>query len=192
MDFAGGHLDLTYYQGLSHLLLRQPLQATEAFHTALDALPSNSAKARAILLLSLAIALAQGNELTTPAGTATEALTIGGDQPIGRVRSGLANSAGSSARPPAATSCGTWTSNCTPSRAPLNGRSRGRSRNLGAIGIWTGQLDFVPAAVVRDAVVQLEELGYEPSGSARTSAASRSRRASSWPPPTTWRRPPGS
>ena len=52
-------LDLTYYQGLSHLLLRQPLQATEAFHTALDALPSNCAKARAILLLSLAIALAQ-------------------------------------------------------------------------------------------------------------------------------------
>ena len=32
--------------------------------------------------------------------------------------------------------------------------------NLGAVGIWTSQFDFVAAPVVRDAVVQLEELGY--------------------------------
>jgi probable F420-dependent oxidoreductase len=32
--------------------------------------------------------------------------------------------------------------------------------NLGAVGIWTGQLDFVPAPVVRDTVARLEELGY--------------------------------
>ena len=120
MDFAGGHPISPTTRASATSLLRQPLQATEAFHTALDALPSNRAKARAILLLSLAIALAQGNELDHAVGTATEALTIGGDQPIGRVRrSGLANSAGSSARPPAATSCGTWTSNCTPSRGTL-------------------------------------------------------------------------
>jgi hypothetical protein len=32
--------------------------------------------------------------------------------------------------------------------------------NLGTIGIWTSQLDFVPAAVACDAVAQVEELGY--------------------------------
>jgi probable F420-dependent oxidoreductase len=32
--------------------------------------------------------------------------------------------------------------------------------NLGRIGIWTGQLDFVPASAARDAVRQIEKLGY--------------------------------
>ena len=32
--------------------------------------------------------------------------------------------------------------------------------NLGALGIWTSQFDFMAAPVVRDAVAQLEELGY--------------------------------
>jgi probable F420-dependent oxidoreductase len=32
--------------------------------------------------------------------------------------------------------------------------------NLGRIGIWTGQFDFVPANTVRDAVRELEHLGY--------------------------------
>lgn len=32
--------------------------------------------------------------------------------------------------------------------------------NLGTIGIWTSQLDFVPAAVACDAVAQVEQQGY--------------------------------
>lgn len=31
---------------------------------------------------------------------------------------------------------------------------------LGKVGIWTGQLDFVPAAELREAVQEIEELGY--------------------------------
>jgi transcriptional regulator with XRE-family HTH domain len=85
MDFAGGHLDLTYYQGLSHLLLHKPREAAEAFGTALEALPTSRIKARAILLLSLAIALAQHNKHDHAVAAATEALTIANDQPIGRV-----------------------------------------------------------------------------------------------------------
>lgn len=86
MDSAGGHLDLTYYQGLSHLLLRRPQDAGEAFAAALDALPASRVKARAILLLSLGVALAQDDEVDHAVATANEALTIGGDQPIGRVQ----------------------------------------------------------------------------------------------------------
>lgn len=32
--------------------------------------------------------------------------------------------------------------------------------NLGKVGIWTGQLDFVPAATIREVAQQLEALGY--------------------------------
>lgn len=32
--------------------------------------------------------------------------------------------------------------------------------NLGKLGIWTGQLDFAPADVVRETVRELEQLGY--------------------------------
>jgi probable F420-dependent oxidoreductase len=31
---------------------------------------------------------------------------------------------------------------------------------IGRVGVWTGQLDFSPAAVVRDAAREVEELGY--------------------------------
>jgi probable F420-dependent oxidoreductase len=31
---------------------------------------------------------------------------------------------------------------------------------IGRVGVWTGQLDFSPAAVVRDAAHEVEELGY--------------------------------
>jgi len=31
---------------------------------------------------------------------------------------------------------------------------------IGRVGIWTGQLDFAPAAVVREAVAEVEALGY--------------------------------
>jgi probable F420-dependent oxidoreductase len=32
--------------------------------------------------------------------------------------------------------------------------------NLGRVGIWTGQLDYQPASAAREAVAELEELGY--------------------------------
>jgi probable F420-dependent oxidoreductase len=32
--------------------------------------------------------------------------------------------------------------------------------NLGRVGIWTGQLDYQPAGAARDAVAELEDLGY--------------------------------
>jgi len=32
--------------------------------------------------------------------------------------------------------------------------------NLGRVGIWTGQLDYQPASAARDAVAELEDLGY--------------------------------
>ena len=31
---------------------------------------------------------------------------------------------------------------------------------IGRVGVWTGQLDFSPAAIVRDAACEVEELGY--------------------------------
>jgi probable F420-dependent oxidoreductase len=33
-------------------------------------------------------------------------------------------------------------------------------RRIGRVGVWSGQLDFSPAAVVRDAAREVEELGY--------------------------------
>jgi hypothetical protein len=85
MDFAGTTLDITYYTGLSHLLLDEPAAAGSAFQSALDNLPASRVKARAILLLSLAMAAAQDRQPDQAAAKAGEALTIADDQPIGRV-----------------------------------------------------------------------------------------------------------
>lgn len=86
MDFASGHLDLTYYEGLSHVHLLDPQAAAEAFKAALTALPQRRVKARAILMLSLAIAFAQAEQLDQATDEAARALAIAGDQPIRRVR----------------------------------------------------------------------------------------------------------
>jgi probable F420-dependent oxidoreductase len=40
-----------------------------------------------------------------------------------------------------------------PTRPPVR-------RGLGPVGIWSGQFDFSPAAVVREAVAELDDLGY--------------------------------
>ena len=85
MDFVGEQLDLAYYEGLSHLLIEQPEAAGSAFRVALANLPASRVKARAILMLSVALAAAQAHEHDEAVATASEALTIAGDQPIGRV-----------------------------------------------------------------------------------------------------------
>jgi hypothetical protein len=85
MDFAGDRLDLAYYAGLSHLILHDAASATESFQAALHSLPASRVKARAILLLSLAMAAAKGSRPDEAAARAGEALTIADDQPIGRV-----------------------------------------------------------------------------------------------------------
>jgi transcriptional regulator with XRE-family HTH domain len=85
MDFVGDRLDVAYYAGLSHLLLHDPVSATESFQAALDSLPASRVKARAILLLSLAMAAAQDCRPEEAAARAGEALTIADNQPIGRV-----------------------------------------------------------------------------------------------------------
>jgi transcriptional regulator with XRE-family HTH domain len=85
MDFEGPTLDVTYYTGLGHLLLDEPGAAHESFQTALNGLGASRVKARAMLLLSLAMAAAAGRQPEEAAARAAEALTIGDDQPIGRV-----------------------------------------------------------------------------------------------------------
>jgi tetratricopeptide (TPR) repeat protein len=85
MDFAGHHLDLGYYTGLSYLLLNEPAAAAAAFQDALDSLAPERLKARAILMLSLAMAAAADRRHDQAAATASEALTIADDQPIGRI-----------------------------------------------------------------------------------------------------------
>lgn len=85
MDFAKGMLDITYYQGLSHLLLGQADEAGVAFQSALDGVPDTRVKARAMLLLSLAMAAAQNQQFDQAAANASQALTVSGDQPIRRV-----------------------------------------------------------------------------------------------------------
>ena len=44
--------------------------------------------------------------------------------------------------------------------APLTERPPVDRTALGKVGIWSGQFDFSPAEVVREAVAELEELGY--------------------------------
>ncbi len=85
MDFAGQHLDLSYYEGLSHLLIGQPEAAGAAFGVALGYLPKSRVKARAILTLSIAVAAAHAHQLDEAVARASEALAIAGDQPIRRV-----------------------------------------------------------------------------------------------------------
>jgi transcriptional regulator with XRE-family HTH domain len=85
MDFAGEVLDVTYYEGLSHLLLNEPEHAGGSFRSALDNLPSARVKARSVLLLSVALAGAQGRQVDQAAAHASEALTLASDQPIERV-----------------------------------------------------------------------------------------------------------
>lgn len=85
MDFAGDRLDLSYYNGLSNLLVGEPEAAGAAFGTALDNLPESRIKARAILMLSVALAAAQAQQLDEAVARAGEALTLADDQPIRRV-----------------------------------------------------------------------------------------------------------
>jgi hypothetical protein len=63
MDFAGRRLDVSYYEGLGQLLIRQPGAAGSAFTTALRHLPESRVKARAMLMLSVAVAAAQAQDL---------------------------------------------------------------------------------------------------------------------------------
>jgi transcriptional regulator with XRE-family HTH domain len=85
MDFVGETLDVAYYEGLSHLLLYQPDLAGASFRAALANLPATRVKARAILLLSVAMAAARNDQLDEAAAITTEAVTIASDQPIGRI-----------------------------------------------------------------------------------------------------------
>lgn len=85
MDFASEHLDLSYYEGLSLLLIGQSEAAGTAFGAALGNLPKTRLKARAILTLSIAVAAAEAQQLDEAVARAREALTIAGDQPIRRV-----------------------------------------------------------------------------------------------------------
>jgi tetratricopeptide (TPR) repeat protein len=85
MDFADERLDLTYYEGLSHLLLGQPEEAGATFQAALDNLPTSRVKARSVLLLSLGLAAARAREFDEAAAQASEALSIAEEQPIRRV-----------------------------------------------------------------------------------------------------------
>lgn len=85
MDFAGDRLDLSYYSGLSNLLVGEPEEAGVAFSLALSNLPESRIKARAILTLSIAMAAAQAQQLDEAVAKAGEALAICGDQPIRRV-----------------------------------------------------------------------------------------------------------
>jgi transcriptional regulator with XRE-family HTH domain len=82
MDFSGGRLDLTYYEGTSRLLLRQPAPAAEYLRAGLKGLPATHHKARAILLLDLAGAAAQRRSLDDAGALGCEALALASSQPI--------------------------------------------------------------------------------------------------------------
>jgi len=82
MDFADDVLDLNYYEGVGHLYLREPEAAEEHLQALLDGLADNRVKARAILLLGLAVASAQRCQVDEAVGRATHALQLATDQPI--------------------------------------------------------------------------------------------------------------
>jgi hypothetical protein len=82
MDFDGGTLDLTYYIGTSLLLLHQPDPAAALLRASMEALPGTHAKARAVLLLSLATAAGQRGKLDEVCELVRQALTVAGGQPI--------------------------------------------------------------------------------------------------------------
>jgi hypothetical protein len=85
MDFVGDHLDVGYYAGLSYLLVDEPAAAAAAFQEALAGLPPERLKARAMLMLSVAMAAALDRRPDLAAVTASEAMTVADGQPIGRV-----------------------------------------------------------------------------------------------------------
>lgn len=85
MDFAGPRLDLSYYDGLSYLLVGRASAAEAAFRQALDHLPDSRIKARSILLLSVALAAAEAGRLDEAVALTGQALTLASDQPIRRV-----------------------------------------------------------------------------------------------------------
>lgn len=82
MDFHDGTLDLAYYDGTGHLFLNEPLPAEGFLQRSFDRLPENRIKARAILLLGLAMAAAQRLQFDQAAVRATEAVVLALDQPI--------------------------------------------------------------------------------------------------------------
>jgi tetratricopeptide (TPR) repeat protein len=82
MDFDGDKLDLTYYAGTSHLLLRQPDAAAEFLQESLNILPAAHTKAQAILLLGMATAAAQKLRIEEASDLACQALTVASSQPI--------------------------------------------------------------------------------------------------------------
>jgi tetratricopeptide (TPR) repeat protein len=85
MDFADEHLDLTYYEGLSYLLLGRHDDAGAAFQVSLNNLPVSRVKARAVLLLTRGLATAHAREYDEAAAQAAVALGIAEEQPIRRI-----------------------------------------------------------------------------------------------------------
>jgi len=85
MDFAGPHLDLSYYRGTSLVLLRRPSQAQPLLVDALAVQGSQRRKGRSIVLLALATTYLQQLELERACELAGEAMALPAAERIGPI-----------------------------------------------------------------------------------------------------------
>lgn len=85
MDFDSGRLDLTYYGGLSYLALNQTDNARTSFASALDALPHERRRARAVLQLSVASVAAREGAIDQAISEIDLSLDLTGGAPAERI-----------------------------------------------------------------------------------------------------------
>ncbi len=85
MDFADDHLDLSYYTGSSYLALGRFGDARDAFSRALDHLPLDRRRARAMLGLSLASVASRQGQVDVAAAHVGQSLELVDGGPPGRV-----------------------------------------------------------------------------------------------------------
>lgn len=85
MDFDNDRLDLTYYGGLSHLALNQTDEARASFAWALDALPADRRRARAVLQLSLASVAAHEGAIDQAVSEINLSLDLASESPARRI-----------------------------------------------------------------------------------------------------------
>ena len=82
MDFDQGALDLRYYGGMSWLLLHRPVEARLELTSSLSALPESHIKARSVLMLGLADAAVQSDDVDQAVDLTRTALTNAARQSI--------------------------------------------------------------------------------------------------------------
>jgi transcriptional regulator with XRE-family HTH domain len=85
MDFRHDRLDVTYYEGTSLVMLRQPDAAQPVLDAALAAQDSGHLKARSIVQLAVATTFAQQREVDQACAVASRALDLPADQRIGPI-----------------------------------------------------------------------------------------------------------